>query len=119
MVPEIKAEIHGRRRRRCRYPMVVKNPSWRSQIDIEFPKFEGGDPRGWILKAEYFRYYQTPDDIKVNAAAMYLEVDALDLSAWINSEHILLYWEELKKALQENNSPAKFQNPDEHLGNVR
>lgn len=83
------------------------------------PQIRRWGPRGWILKAEYFRYYQPPDDIKVNAAAMYLEVDALDLSAWINSEHILLYWEELKKALQENNSPAKFQNPDEHLGNVR
>ena len=44
------------------------------------PKFEGGDPRGWILKAEkYFRYYQTPKDLKVDVAAMYLEGDALDL----------------------------------------
>lgn len=26
---------------------------------IEFPIVEGGDPRGWILKAEkYFYYYQ-------------------------------------------------------------
>lgn len=87
---------------------------------MEFPKFEGGDPRGWILKAEkYFRYYQTPDNHKVNVAAIYLEGDALDLFAWINSEQTLLYWEELKKALQENYGPAEFQNPDEHLCNIR
>lgn len=41
----------------------------------------------WILKVEkYFRYYQTPDELKVDVAAMYLEGDALDLFAWINNE---------------------------------
>ena len=30
----------------------------RSHAKVEFPKFEKGDPQGWILKAEkYFRYY--------------------------------------------------------------
>ncbi|KAJ0054286.1 hypothetical protein Pint_03135 [Pistacia integerrima] len=53
---------------------------------MEFPKFKGGDPRGWILKAEkYFCYYQTTEDIKVDIFAMYLEEDALDLFAWINN----------------------------------
>lgn len=51
-------------------------------------------------------------------ATIYLEGDALDQFAWINSERTLLYWEELKKALQENYGPVKFQNPDEHLGNI-
>lgn len=50
---------------------------------------------------------------------MYLEGDALDLFAWINSERTLLYWEELVKALQENYGPAEFQNPDEHLCSIR
>ena len=46
---------------------------------IEFLKYEGGDPRGWILRAEkYFRYYQTPEDLKVDVAAINLEGDALD-----------------------------------------
>lgn len=49
-------------------------------------------------------------------AAMYLEGDALDLFAWINSERTLLHWEELKKALQENYSPTE---PDKHLCNIR
>ena len=87
---------------------------------VEFPKFDGGDPRGWILKAEkYFRYYQTPEESKVDVAAMYLEGDALDLFAWVNSERTLLYWEELVKILQEQYGPAEFQNPDEYLGAVK
>lgn len=97
-----------------------QNSSRPLNMKLEFPKFEGGDPRGWILKAEkYFRFYQTPDDLKVEVAAMYLEGDALDLFAWINSERTLLYWEELVKALQENYGPAEFQNPDEHLCTIK
>jgi len=87
---------------------------------MEFPRFEEGDPRGWILKVEkYFRNYQTPNDLKVDVAAMYLEGDALDLFAWINSERTLLNWEDLVKALQENYGPAEFKNPDEHLCCIR
>ena len=101
-------------------PWWLKNPARRHHTKMEFPKFDGGDPRGWILKAEkYFRYYQTPDELKVDIAAMYLEGDALDLFAWINSERTLLYWEELVKALQENYGPAEFQNPDEHLCSIK
>ncbi|KAF7823968.1 retrotransposon gag domain, Retroviral aspartyl protease [Senna tora] len=97
-------------------PWWLKDPSRRHHTKMEFPKFEGGDPRGWELKAEkYFRYYRTPDDLKVDIAAMYLEGDALDLFAWLNSERTMLYWEELVKALQENYGPAEFQNLDEYL----
>ncbi|PWA82162.1 hypothetical protein CTI12_AA180690 [Artemisia annua] len=96
------------------------NSARRPFTKMEFPKFEGGDPRGWILKAEkYFRYYQTPDESKVEIASMYLEGDALDLFAWISAEHNHLYWEELVKILHENYGPAEFQNPDEHLCNIK
>ncbi|KAF7825223.1 retrotransposon-related protein [Senna tora] len=68
------------------------------------------------MKAEkYFRYYQTPDDAKVDVATLYLEGNALDLFAWINSKITILYWEELVRALQEQYGPTEFQNPDEHL----
>ncbi|XP_018633615.1 uncharacterized protein [Nicotiana tomentosiformis] len=101
-------------------PRWPKSPSRRPHTKMEFPRFEGGDPRGWILKAEkYFCYYQTPEEHKVDIAAMYLEGDALDLFSWINRERTLLYWEELVKALQENYGPAEFQNPDEHLCSIQ
>ncbi|XP_028780228.1 uncharacterized protein LOC114736538 [Neltuma alba] len=87
---------------------------------IDFPKFSGGDPRGWILKAEkYFRYYETPEEMKVDVASMYLEGDALDLFSWINTERTLLYWDELVKILQENYGPPEYQNPDEYLCGIR
>ncbi|GJT63326.1 retrotransposon gag domain, retroviral aspartyl protease [Tanacetum coccineum] len=96
-----------------------RNSTRRPFTKMEFPKFQGGDPRGWILKAEkYFRYYETHES-KVEIASMYLEGDAPDLFAWISAEHNHLYWEELVKILHENYGPAEFQNPDEHLCNIK
>ncbi|XP_054824059.1 uncharacterized protein LOC129322054 [Prosopis cineraria] len=87
---------------------------------IEFPKFSGGDPRGWILKAEkYFKYYNTPEEEKVDVASLALEGDALELFAWISHERTLNYWDELVTAFQENLGPLEYQNPDEFLCSIR
>ena len=92
----------------------------RPHTKMEFPKYERGDPRGWILKAEkYFQNYQTPNDCKGDVASMYLEGDALDLFAWINFERTIYYWDELVKVMQENYGPAEFQNLDEHLCSIQ
>lgn len=75
-------------------------------MKIEFPKFDSGDPRGWILKEEkYFRYYQTQDDLKVDLATMYLEGDALNLFPWINYERTLLGG--VKMALHKRNAAQR------------
>ncbi|VFQ68074.1 unnamed protein product [Cuscuta campestris] len=56
------------------------NRPYRPYNKIYFPVFSDEDPRGWILKAEkYFRYYNVPEDEKVDIAVMYLEGGALDL----------------------------------------
>ncbi|VFQ80680.1 unnamed protein product, partial [Cuscuta campestris] len=87
---------------------------------LEFPKFTGGDPRGWVLKAEkYFRYYDVPEDDKVDVASMYLEGDALDLFSWMSTERTLFYWEDLVKAFQEHYGPPEYQNPDEYLCSIK
>ena len=88
----------------------------RPRAKIDFPKYQGGDPRGWVLKAEkYFRYFDIPEEMKVEVAAMHLEGDALDLYAWINGEDEILHWAVLVKIFQENYGPPEFQNPDEYL----
>lgn len=61
-------------------PWWTKNQPLMPYTKMDCPEFEGGDPRGWILKAEiYFHYYQTLDDLKVDILAMYLGGDARDL----------------------------------------
>jgi hypothetical protein len=93
--------------------------SWKSQHHyrpynkIDFPVFSGGDPRGWVLKAEkYFKFYQTPEDEKVDVASMYLEGDALDLFGWVSADQHIMFWEDLVHVFQKNFGPAEFQNPD-------
>ena len=87
---------------------------------IVFPSFSDGDPRGWILKAEkYFRYYDIPDDEKVDVASMRLEGDALDLYSWLSTDQTIGYWEDLVHALQKSFGPTEFQNPDEHLCSLK
>lgn len=64
-------------------PKILHN---NPRTKMEFPKFEGGNPWGWILRAKkYFCYYQTLDDLKEDITVMYLEGDALDLLAWVNT----------------------------------
>ncbi|PWA93151.1 retrotransposon gag domain, Retroviral aspartyl protease [Artemisia annua] len=93
---------------------------YRPYNKIDFPTFSEGDPRGWILKAEkYFRYYNVPEEERVDVAAMHLEGDALDLYSWLSSDQNIEYWEDLVRALQKNFGPAEFQNPDEHLCSIK
>ncbi|KAD6454596.1 hypothetical protein E3N88_09302 [Mikania micrantha] len=96
------------------------NYSRRPFHKIEFPIFSGGDPRGWILKAEKnFRFYNTLDDEKVDVAVIHLKGDALDFYSWISSEQDVTYWEELVSTIQKHYGPPKFQNPDEYLCSVK
>ncbi|GJU73742.1 retrotransposon gag domain, retroviral aspartyl protease [Tanacetum coccineum] len=93
--------------------------SYRPYNKIDFPNFSGGDPRGWLLKAEkYFRYYQIPDEEKVEIASMHLEGDALDLYSWLSDGQVI-FWEELVQAFTKNFGPAEFQNPDEFLCSIK
>ncbi|GKD20019.1 retrotransposon gag domain, retroviral aspartyl protease [Tanacetum coccineum] len=63
---------------------------------IDFLIFSGGDPRGWLLKAEkYFRYYQIPDEEKVEIASMHLEGDALDLYSWLSDGQVI-FWKGIR-----------------------
>lgn len=97
-----------------------QNHRSRPHNKIAFPTFSDGDPRRWILKAEkYFRYYDIPEDEKVDVALMHLEGDALDLYSWLSTDQTMEYWEDLVRALQRNFGPTEFQNPDEHLCSIK
>uniref|UniRef100_A0A251UI76 Putative retrotransposon gag domain, Retroviral aspartyl protease n=1 Tax=Helianthus annuus TaxID=4232 RepID=A0A251UI76_HELAN len=96
------------------------NRHFRPHNKMDFPTFSDGDPRGWVLKAEkYFRYYNIPEDEKVDVATMHFEGDALDFYSWLSTDQAIEFWDELVHALHKNFGPAEFQNPDEHLCNVR
>ena len=81
------------------------NPQFlrRPHAKVEFPKFEKGDPQGWILKAEkYFRYYQISEDLKIDSATINLEGDALNVFSWVSSSRTIRDWDDLVQILQEH-----------------
>ncbi|RWV97000.1 hypothetical protein GW17_00040243 [Ensete ventricosum] len=46
-------------------------------IRVEFPRWEDGDPTGWISRVEqYFRYHRTPEASMVDIAAIHLGREA-------------------------------------------
>ncbi|RWW20917.1 hypothetical protein GW17_00014949 [Ensete ventricosum] len=45
---------------------------------VDFPRWEEGDPVGWISRVErYFRYYRTLDDAMVEITVIHLEGDVI------------------------------------------
>ena len=50
---------------------------------LDFPRFDGDNPTGWIYKAEQFFHYQrTDDNEKVLLASFHLQDDALEWYQW-------------------------------------
>nr|GEV50622.1 retrotransposon Gag domain, retroviral aspartyl protease [Tanacetum cinerariifolium] len=76
---------------------------------IDFLIISSGDPRCWLMKAKkYFRYYQIPDEEKVEIASMHLEGDALDLYSWLSHDQTVIFWEELVQAFTRSFGPVEF-----------
>jgi hypothetical protein len=67
---------------------------------VELPMFDGGDPAGWISRAEvYFRVQGTRPEVKVCLAQLCMEGGTIHfLNSLINDEEGLT-WEQLKQAL--------------------
>ncbi|RWW49599.1 hypothetical protein BHE74_00044208, partial [Ensete ventricosum] len=55
-------------------------------MKVDFPRWEEGDPIGWISRVErYFRFYRTADATRVEIAAIHLEGDAIQWFNWLNT----------------------------------
>ncbi|CAH9137039.1 unnamed protein product [Cuscuta epithymum] len=66
-----------------------------------FPKFDGGDPSGWLYQAEqYFEYYDVAPDLQVKLVSMNSEGLALQWFRWLIKRRGLVAWEEFVKALR-------------------
>lgn len=60
---------------------------------IDFPKFQGADPSGWVYKCErFFEFNQIEETQKVKLAAMHLDEKALQWFQWFEKAQTLLNW---------------------------
>uniref|UniRef100_A0A2N9FEV1 Ty3 transposon capsid-like protein domain-containing protein n=1 Tax=Fagus sylvatica TaxID=28930 RepID=A0A2N9FEV1_FAGSY len=83
-------------------------------MELEFPRFKGGDPTSWMFRAiQYFEYYQVHDASKVMHASYHLDDDAL---IWFQScEHDLGCWDNFARAIQLRFGPPSYDDPMELL----
>jgi hypothetical protein len=79
-------------------------------MELEFPRFKGGDPTSWMFRAiQYFEYYQVHDASKVMHASYHLDDDAL---IWFQScEHDLGCWDNFARAIQLRFGPPSYDDP--------
>jgi|UniRef100_A0A2N9E1U6 hypothetical protein len=79
-------------------------------MELEFPRFKGGDPTSWMFRAiQYFEYYQVHDASKVMHASYHLDDDAL---IWFQScEHDLGCWDNFTRAIQLRFRPPSYDDP--------
>ena len=67
---------------------------------IEFPRFNGDDPSGWIHKEEqYFNMHNTFDVTKVPFSSFHLEHEALQWFYWYIKDHEEPQWIEFLQLL--------------------
>lgn len=76
-------------------PYKGANPSFRTP-KIDFPKFSGNDPRGWLNKCEKFFQLNNTNDLRarVLCAALYMEGEADIWFRTIEKERPTILWPE-------------------------
>lgn len=76
---------------------------------LDFPRFDGSDPTGWIYRAEqYFSLHNTLDNHKVPLASFHLEHEALQWFRWYIKANVGPTWRELCTLILERFGPSSF-----------
>ncbi|RWW46655.1 hypothetical protein BHE74_00047418 [Ensete ventricosum] len=87
---------------------------------VDFPRWEEGDPTGWILRGErYFRYHKTPDASMVDIVAIRLEGDVIQWYDWFEHTHRVPTWRQFKSELLIRFRSIECENIDDQLVKIR
>ncbi|RRT74477.1 hypothetical protein B296_00003555 [Ensete ventricosum] len=90
------------------------------RMRVDFPRWEGGDPIGWISCVEqYFRYHRTTDASMVEITAIHLEGDVIQWFNWFEYTHGGLSWRQFKEGLLIRFEPTDYENIDGQLEKIR
>lgn len=84
-------------------------PTFHPHPKIEFPKFNGADPKGWVLKAEqYFEFVQIEEGKKVKLVVMHFEGKAYTWYRYYQSSKRNVQWK-----LFQADVISRFENPEQ------
>ncbi|KAD3641342.1 hypothetical protein E3N88_30566 [Mikania micrantha] len=78
-------------------------------LKLHFPRFDGGDPAGWLYQAEqYFEFQRVDDADKVHLASFHLDGVALQWHRWLSKSTGPMTWIEFSRALQGRFGPTDY-----------
>ncbi|KAA8549923.1 hypothetical protein F0562_001607 [Nyssa sinensis] len=83
-----------------------------SYDSLDFPRFDGGDPSEWILKVQqFFNYFETPEDHKLEIASFHMEGKALTWYYWLKKSSPVTKWGDFVEALRTKFGPSAYEDP--------
>lgn len=86
----------------------LHHPNFNPTPKIEFPKFDGSDPKGWIIRAEqYFEFINIEEQKKVKLAGLHFEGKASIWYRFYQSSRGNGNWK-----LFQTDLLSRFENPD-------
>ena len=79
-------------------------------LRLDFPKFDGSEPMDWILKAEqFFDYFCTLDDQKLDIAFFHMEGNALSWFGWLKDSGSIGSWDDFITTLKIRFGPSTYE----------
>ena len=89
-------------------------------VRLDFPRFNGEDPTGWIYIAEQFFHYHGIAAIeKVLLTSFHLQGEALQWYEWYTRNHTGIRWEGFTTALCVRFRPSDYEKFDEALAKLQ
>ncbi|XP_061356960.1 uncharacterized protein LOC133301350 [Gastrolobium bilobum] len=83
---------------------------------LEFPRFNGSDPSGWLFKAtQFFDFHNTPQHQKLQITSFHMDGPALAWFQWMHSNYPFHDWNEFTQALEARFGDSPY---TDHMGSL-
>lgn len=94
----------------------VKRPS----VKLDFPRFAGVEPEGWLYQAnEYFAYHGIDDESKVQIAGFHMTDKALKWIRGLRRNKLLTTWNQFMEDFRERFGRTEYKNKLEDLSRLQ
>ncbi|GJZ63642.1 transposon ty3-G gag-pol polyprotein [Tanacetum coccineum] len=100
--------------------LILSGDTAKPYLKLQFPRFSGGDPTGWLYQAsQYFELQSVAPEEHVNVASIHLDGIALQWHRWFTKLKGPVTWGEFSQALLARFGPTDYENPAEALSRLK